>query len=107
MKAITLVIPGFVALMSGCLATTMLVPMDIDGSKADGTIVMGVGGVNWSTKIDWNKAGVNAAFRCRSWGYEGARPFTGLTKKCVDRGEILCLEYEVRRKYQCTGTTKE
>ena len=90
MKAIALILA--LALLAGCVTK---IPYDIDGSRSDGILVMGVDGVSMLTTIDWESASKIALEKCRAWGYEGAEGFSGVRRSC---GQSVCY---VERKYQC------
>ena len=68
------------ATLTGCSPIT---PMDISGSKADGTVVMGAT-VSLFGSISWEEAEAMAARRCARWGYRGASAFSGVQERCID-----------------------
>ena len=53
-------------LVTGCANTA--VPFDVDGSKADGTILFVASGDS-NTTVDWTAAHHSAKERCIGWGY--------------------------------------
>ena len=96
---------GFLAILSvasvlfGCGTTQ--VPFDIGGSKADGTVVMGVT-VSEFDQVDWDGANTTAHERCRAWGFSSARAFSGVRERCVAGGGFSgCARKEISRTYQC------
>ena len=90
---------GAVCVVYGC--STTHVPFDIGGSKADGTVVMGVT-VSEFDEVDWEGANHTALERCRAWGFVGARAFSGVRERCVVAGGWSgCARKELFRTYQC------
>jgi hypothetical protein len=46
-----------------------------------------------------------ASQRCKSWGYEGAEAFGGVTRQCQQTDSMGgCNHWLVTKEYQCTGT---
>ena len=95
---------GFLVMMgvlSGCGTTQKpQEPMDIGGSKADGTVVMGAN-VGKSGTVNWERADTTALMRCRAWGYADAEPFSGVRERCIRDGWSGCAKMELSRTYQC------
>ena len=90
---------GVAGTMLGCGTTH--IPFDIGGSKADGTVVMGVT-VSELDQVDWDGANHMALERCRAWGFTGARAFSGVRERCVAGGGLSgCARKEISRAYQC------
>lgn len=85
---------AIVVTLTGC---SPIAPMDISGSKADGTVVMGAT-VGLFGSISWEEAEAKAARRCALWGYRGASAFSGVQERCLDAD---CFSREVTRTYQC------
>ena len=89
--------------MQGCAVPKQLVPTG--GSRSDGTVKLSFEyGVFEAPKLNAEQ-GMNAAKkRCSAWGYTGAEPFGGASKKCVDSSSSGCVQWLVTVEYQCTGT---
>ena len=98
------------SILSGCITTKT--PVAFDGSKTDGTIIIGAT-IGEFDEIDWSGADAKAEKRCRAWGYDGAKAFEGLRVKCVNEGTTCtasvystmcfstCSEKEVSLTFQC------
>ena len=102
MKLITLCLVVVALSVSGC--ATIKIPQSTGGSKADGYVEMSYEyGMFESPKPQWGQAAVTAGQRCAAWGYKGAVPFGGKTKKCqiYDLTFGSCSRYLVTAKYQC------
>ena len=84
----------FVVALAGCAS---VIPMDLDGSKADGVVMVGAK-VGIFDTIDWEGAEAIAVERCAAWGYSDARAFSGMRERCLDSD---CFEKEITRTYQC------
>ncbi len=95
----------FALIVSACAAEVDKTPLPVDGSRADGSVVLGFSysPVLEIPKIDWDAAQANAAKRCRAWGYSKADAFEGQATSC-QRSDFYgnCLETVVRKTYQCT-----
>ena len=65
-----------ISILHGCLGRT-LTPIDLAGSKADGTVVMGVV-VGEFDEVNWAGAQGTALSRCRAWGYSNVSAFSGV-----------------------------
>ena len=88
-----------ILLVAGCANTA--VPFDVDGSKADGTILFVASG-DANTQVDWNAAQQNAKDRCLAWGYSDVEAFGGWRSRCLQMGPFGgCASMEFERKYQC------
>ena len=72
---------------TGC-ETVPAVPIDIGGSRADGTVVLAVDSVSRSPQIDWKSGESLALARCLAWGYSDASPFGGLTVTCLETRHV-------------------
>ena len=91
---------GVASLLFGCAGTTQI-PFDLGGSKADGTVVMGVN-VGEFDEVDWGSAAGTALERCRAWGYSNAEAFSGVRERCINPGGWTgCAKKEISRTYQC------
>ena len=85
--------------LSGCgVAKT---PLDLGGSKGDGTIIIGAN-VGEFDHVNWDGAQEKARKRCAAWGYRGTEAFEGIRERCITHGGWSgCAEKEVSRTYQC------
>jgi hypothetical protein len=82
----------------------------VGGSKADGTVILGIDvpaivGVR-ETTVEWDQAQANseADRRCRNWGYSGAEAFRDklpVQKICHPQGISPCWSKSYRINYQC------
>ena len=91
---------GIASISFGCVGTTQ-VPFDLAGSKADGTIVMGVN-VSEFDEVDWESAAGTALERCRAWGFSSVKAFSGVRERCIVTGGWSgCEQKEISRTYQC------
>lgn len=88
-----------ISILHGCLGRT-LTPIDLAGSKADGTVVMGVV-VGEFDEVNWTGAQGTALSRCRAWGYSSVSAFGGMRQKCVQPSTYGCVRMEITRTYQC------
>lgn len=92
-----------VLMATGCAVNKQLTPTG--GSRADGTIKMSFQfGAFEVPKVDYQQAGNSARQRCAAWGYSGAEPFGGSTRRCVNSSGGTCNVWQVTMEYQCTGT---
>jgi hypothetical protein len=102
-----------IALSTMIFACTTTENMDwtaVGGSKADGTVVLGIDvppkiGVS-ETIVQWDAAKANseADRRCRNWGYAGAEAFNGklpVQVICHPQGMSPCWSKTYRINYQC------
>ena len=89
---------GCLLALCGCIPPS--IPVDVGGSKADGTIVMGTSVSSIGT-VDWSGAAAVARERCRAWGYSRAEAFSGVMQQCTWMGAYGCNQYNVSRTYQC------
>lgn len=104
MKPVTSMLTTLMILMvQGCTVQKVLVPTG--GSRADGTISMSyeVGELDIPV-IDPQQGARDAGTRCAVWGYTGAQPFGGETRRCIDRSAKDCNRWQVTIEYQCLGT---
>ena len=91
-----------VLLFTGCGSVT---PVDFDGSRADGTIDMGVSFGPYQTfDGDWTVSEHIVLERCQAWGYIGFQAFSGHRERCFTRGLFgECTSGELLKTYQCTN----
>lgn len=91
---------------SGCTVQKVLVPTG--GSRADGTIEMSYEFGEFETpEVDLQQGAIDAAKRCRAWGYSDAEPFGGTKSQCQRLGGVSgCARTLVTMQYQCVGANK-
>jgi len=76
----------------------------IGGSRADGVVVLSYSHGNMEIpNVAEDQAVTMAGNSCKSWGYTGAKPFGGETKRCTAPTFGGCNYWQVERQYQCTG----
>ncbi len=76
-------------------------PLDLGGSKSDGTVIVGAN-VGEFDHVNWGEAQKKARKRCAAWGYRGTEAFEGIRERCITPGGWSgCAEKEVYRTYQC------
>lgn len=105
MKLVTAFAPFslVVLLMQGCAVQKQLVPTG--GSRSDGTVKMSYEvGAFEKAQLDPQQGARDAQQRCAAWGYTGAQPFGGGTRKCISGSGGDCYRWLVTVEYQCTGT---
>lgn len=105
MKSFTLLtLFSFVALsIQGCATPKQL--SATGGSRADGTVKMSFEyGPFEVPQLDGSQGEAVATHRCAAWGYTGAEPFGGASKRCIDVSGGGCDRWQVTYEYQCTGT---
>jgi YecR-like lipoprotein len=91
------------ALLTGCAVEKQLIPTG--GSRSDGTVKLSFEyGAFEVPKLDTTQALKLAQQRCAAWGYTGADPFGGGTKRCTFGNVYGCNRWVVTFEYQCTGT---
>ena len=99
MKQIALL--TFAVALAGCVGPPVI-PFDVGGSKADGTVIMGATtGALFTGEVQWESSEGVALKRCEAWGYSKVEAFSGIRTKCLQRGTYTCLEEEHTRTYQC------
>jgi hypothetical protein len=87
----------------GCATPKQLVATG--GSRADGTVKMSYEHSPFEVpQVNGAQGIATAKQRCAAWGYSGAEPFGGTTKKCVNNSSSGCNRWMVTFEYQCTGT---
>jgi hypothetical protein len=102
MKFMSVLALGLVASLSGCAVQKTLTPTG--GSRADGTVKMSYSTNSFEiAKVDFERGVIDAAKRCRAWGYADAEPFGGGTTQCIQGNGYGCNEWTVTHEYQCTG----
>lgn len=86
--------------LSGC--GVMKTPLDIGGSKGDGTVILGAN-LDEFDSVNWDGAQAKATKRCQAWGYSGAEAFEGIRERCIEPSGLFsgCARKEVSRTYQC------
>ncbi|WP_233149030.1 YecR family lipoprotein [Shimwellia pseudoproteus] len=89
--------------LAGCATKKEMAP--IGGSKADGTVRMGYTfGAFEKPVVDLNNGAIQAAAKCKTWGYTGAEAFGGQTQTCQETDTAGgCQVTNVTVEYQCTG----
>jgi putative component of membrane protein insertase Oxa1/YidC/SpoIIIJ protein YidD len=90
---------------SGPTAPKIVIPLLADGSKSEATLTF-VYEYDWTDniKVDWDVAKVEAAERCRGWGFSEASFFGAQITKCIKASTnpyISCERYQVIQKCQC------
>jgi hypothetical protein len=92
--------------LTGCASgRPVITPSESGGLKADGVVSMSsTVSLFHPFKPDWRVAQTGAAKRCRSWGFTGAKSFTGSRELCTawDR-HGRCMESQLTRYYECEG----
>lgn len=100
----------FTFLVSSCTTTESMKWLGVDGSKADGVVVLGfdVPPKMWirETEVQYDKeqANTEADRRCRNWGYSGAELFHNdfpVLVICHPQGISPCWSKTYRITYQC------
>jgi len=93
-----------VFLVSGCAVQKDWVATG--GSRADATVRLSYEyGAFESPQVSDAQADMLAAQRCKTWGYEGAEPFGGITQVCnLPDGLGGCNRWLVTKEFQCMGT---
>ena len=88
-------------LLAGCSISSK--PFVIDGSRADGKVIMHSGATtDTADKVIWQNQEFAALEKCQAWGYQGTAPFGGV------RSSIITIDawgqniWEHERVYQCT-----
>jgi hypothetical protein len=101
MKAAAIVAILFGA--AGCATQVDLVPTG--GSRADATVELSYeAGDLQQPIVDERQGEALASRRCNAWGYTGAEPFGGTTRRCVYMSGLGCARWSYTKKYQCLGT---
>ncbi len=100
-------ITAVVAVAILAVGCATIVPLDVDGSRSDGTILMAAETTLGDT-VDWQAGSQVALDKCLAWGYHGVEPFSGIRTFLVDEMTLFGprrLE-RLERKYQCTTWNK-
>jgi hypothetical protein len=76
------------------------------GSRADGVVRLSYEyGEFEQPQASEDQAITIASQRCKTWGYEGAEAFGGVTRQCNQSGGMGgCARWLVTKEYQCIGT---
>ena len=100
----------FAAAVSSCTTTAQMRWGSVGGSKADGTVILGIDvppkmGVR-ETIVEWDtqQANAEANRRCKNWGYAGAEVFNDdfpVQVICRPQGISPCWSKTYRITYQC------
>lgn len=87
-------------LVTGCSVNKDWVALG--GSKADGTIKLGVEHGEFETPVTSDhQAKSLAALRCAAWGYGDAEPFGGVLRTCAQGDGWGCHRWLVTTEFQC------
>lgn len=99
-----------ISLISACTTTEKMSWVGVGGSKADGTVILGIEvppkmGIS-ETHIEWDtkQANIEANRRCQNWGYAGAEIFNDqfpVLRVCHPQGMSPCWSKSYRINYQC------
>lgn len=96
--------------LAGCTTTESMKWVGVGGSKADGTVILGIdvppkfGIVETHATWDVDQANAEADRRCKNWGYAGAALFGGdfpVHIVCHQPGISPCGAKTYRVNYQC------
>lgn len=97
-------------MMTACATTETRDWAGVGGSKADGTVILGIDvppkmGVS-ETIVQWDvtQANAEADRRCKNWGYGGAEAFNDklpVQMICHPQGFSPCWSKTYRIAYQC------
>ena len=92
------------ALISAC-ATVQKDWVATGGSKADGVVRLSHEVTELEqAQLDESQGIRVAVERCKVWGYSGADPFGGVSRRCNATGGFTgCRLWVVTKEYQCTG----
>lgn len=92
-------------LISGCAVTKDWVATG--GSRSDGVVRLSFehGSLESPTTNDQQAVSL-AAQRCKTWGYQGAEAFGGVTRQCNMRSGFGCDRWLITKEFQCTGEVK-
>ena len=93
--------------LAGCV-TTPVAPVDVGGSRADATVVMGATASS-AAAVDWKQGLHLVAKRCGAWGFRRAQAFSGTLSECQEQTcttsnvitSCFCTSYTITRTYQC------
>jgi len=100
--------------LTTCTTTANMNWVMVNGSKADGTVTLGIDvapvvGIT-ETNVTWdpNQANSEANRRCQNWGYSGADIYRDgalpVLKTCYPQGISPCWSKSYRVQYQCIGS---
>lgn len=113
MKATAILLP---LLLCACTTTERLPWTMVGGSKADGTVIMGIYvppkmGVR-ETEVQYDPSQLNAEAdrHCRNWGYSGSEMYREgqfpVLITCYAQGISPCWSKELKVQYQCVDKKK-
>ena len=93
--------------LAGCVPTA-IAPVDIAGSRADATVIMGATAPS-AEAVDWSQGLHLVAKRCGAWGYRRAQAFSGTQSECREQSctttgsftSCVCVSFTITRTYQC------
>ncbi|BCB27036.1 hypothetical protein SKTS_19220 [Sulfurimicrobium lacus] len=99
-------------IMAACTTVETMKWVGVGGSKADGTVIMGIDvppkmGIR-ETEVQWDgkQANAEANRRCQNWGYSNAEIFNDsfpVQVICYPQGISPCWSKAYRITYQCIG----
>ena len=102
------VIIAFVAILFvaiGCSIPSN--PFAIDGSRADGKVIMHSGATtDTADKVNWKSQEYAAFEKCLAWGYQGVEPFGGVRSSIITTSQWGQNIWEHERVYQCTTSSR-
>ena len=102
MRLGSIVMIGSFSVLAGCATVSQMTATG--GSRADGIVRLSyeVGPFN-KVQIDEVSALQTAQSRCRTWGYNNAEAFGGVTRQCQASNMYGCNRWFVTKEYQCMG----
>jgi hypothetical protein len=102
MKRIAFFSATLVAL-AGCATVSQMTATG--GSRADGVVRLSYElGPFDKARIDEADALRTAQARCKTWGYNDAEAFGGVTRQCQAPGGLYgCQRWLITKEYQCLG----
>jgi len=93
---------ALLAIVTGCASQKAWTAMG--GSRADATVTLGYDyGMFEAPQLSTSGDEI-ARQRCAVWGYSGAEAFGAQMERCVQFGSSGCMQMQVTKTYQCTGT---
>ena len=88
--------------LAGCATVSQMTATG--GSKADGIVRLSYEAGRFDkVRIDEADALRTAQARCRTWGYDDAEAFGGITRQCQAMSMYGCGRWFVTKEYQCIG----
>ena len=89
-------------LLAGCSSIPSN-PFAVDGSRADGKIIMHSGTTtDMAVEVNWQSQEHVALEKCLDWGFNGVEPFGGARSRILTVDEWGVRFWEHERVYQCT-----